>query len=116
MTGPNEDGFTVPGMAFDLGHDHWGEFERWAPNRELNPHTANLPDVERYGLLIFHRNPAGERCAGFVTFAGDVQRQLEPNRPNVWQVESWEPLTISPSVLCSCGDHGFIQDGRWVPA
>ena len=34
-----------------------------------------------------------------------------------WTVESLDPLTISPSVLCrSCGLHGFIRDGRWIPA
>lgn len=33
---------------------------------------------------------------------------------NVWQIESWEPLTLSPSLLCHCGDHGFIRGGRWV--
>ncbi len=38
-----------------------------------------------------------------------------------WAVESWEPLTVSPSLLCTpdkggCGDHGFIKQGRWVLA
>ena len=29
-----------------------------------------------------------------------------------------DPLTISPSLLCpqKCGTHGFIIDGKWVPA
>lgn len=28
-----------------------------------------------------------------------------------------DPLTILPSILClDCGTHGFIQDGRWLPA
>ena len=28
-----------------------------------------------------------------------------------------DPLTISPSILCpDCGTHGFIREGRWVPA
>jgi len=28
-----------------------------------------------------------------------------------------EPLTIVASILCSdCGLHGFVTDGRWVPA
>lgn len=36
---------------------------------------------------------------------------------SVWQVVQEEPLTISPSLLCKrCGDHGFIQNGRWTPA
>ena len=101
--------------TFDLGDDHWGEYSAWAPDRELNPSRAHLPDVERWGILIYHHNPAGEWCAGFCTFAGDVQREVAPSA-TVWQVESWDPLTISPSVLCSCGDHGFIREGRWIRA
>lgn len=28
-----------------------------------------------------------------------------------------EPLTVTPSILCpDCGTHGFIQNGRWLPA
>lgn len=45
---------------------------------------------------------------------GDVQLPLGPNG---WTVESVDPLTISPSILCgSCGLHGLWRDGRWVPA
>ena len=33
-----------------------------------------------------------------------------------WQVESRDPVTIAPSLLCPCGHHGFIRDGKWVPA
>ena len=32
-----------------------------------------------------------------------------------WTVVSWEPLTIVPSVLCGCGDHGYVTQGAWVP-
>ena len=39
-------------------------------------------------------------------------------RPGVhpYDTVEWEPLTISPSVLCQCGDHGFIRNGKWVVA
>jgi hypothetical protein len=115
MTGPSEDGFTPGPRSFDLGHGHRGEYSQWAPDRELNPMVAHLPDVEKWGLLIFHTNPQGHPCAGFVTFAGEVQREISPT-VTTWDVISWEPLTITPSVLCSCGDHGFITGGRWIPA
>jgi hypothetical protein len=99
---------------FDLGDGHTAEYIGWAPDRELNPHRAHLPDIEKWGLLIRHTSASnGEPCAGFVTFAGDVQREVAP-KAVTWEVQSWDPLTISPSVLCSCGDHGFIHDGRWV--
>lgn len=30
---------------------------------------------------------------------------------------SKEPLTIGGSIRCAaCNDHGFIRDGKWVPA
>lgn len=33
-----------------------------------------------------------------------------------WQVESWEPITLSPSLLCTaCGHHGFLRNGQWEP-
>lgn len=103
-------------FPLDFGDGHRGKILGWHPDRELNPQTAGIPDVEKWGMEILHTNPAGEPCAGFVTFDGDVQRQVEPNRPNRWTVESWDPLTLSPSVLCSCGDHGFVRNGRWVRA
>lgn len=105
-----------PERIIPLGHDHYIEYVGWAPDRKLNPQYAGMPDVARYGATVYHDNPAGQPCAGFVTFASGTQRKIEPDRPNVWRVESWSPLTISPSVLCSCGDHGFIREGRWVPA
>ncbi len=46
----------------------------------------------------------------------------EPQRPH-WTVVSESPLTLSPSVLCrgkvdgrEDGFHGFVRDGKWVPA
>ena len=34
-----------------------------------------------------------------------------------WKLVSREPLTMEPSVAYECcGLHGFVRDGRWVPA
>jgi hypothetical protein len=108
----------------DLGHGHDLRFLAWQPDRDLNPQYAHLPDVERYGAIVSHElRPDDQlaecqergRCEGAVTFNGPVQAELEHGR-DCWDVQSWEPLTCSPSLLCHCGDHGFIQQGRWVPA
>lgn len=41
----------------------------------------------------------------------------KPNEDDGWDVLSVNPLTLSPSLLCkACGHHGFIRQGRWVPA
>jgi hypothetical protein len=106
----------------DLGSGHWLEYTSWAPDRELNPHLAQYPDVGKWGAIVGHPlRPDDELCAGrgechaAITFDGEVQRQLSGSEA-VWQVQSWDPLTVSPSLLCHCGDHGFIQNGAWVTA
>lgn len=103
---------TVP---LDLGHDHWLTFLAWTPDRDLNPQYADLPDVERYGAVVEHIRPDGQPCSGSVVFASAVAYRLEPERPK-WHVTSWDPLTCTPSLLCHCGDHGWLRDGQWVPA
>lgn len=100
--------------VLDLGDGHTLRFTRWAPERDLNPQYADLPDVDRYGAIVSHPRPDGTgTCEGAITFDGPVQRAHDPDRP-MWTVEAWEPLTLSPSLLCHCGDHGFVRAGRWV--
>lgn len=99
----------------DLGDGHAVSYVQWAPDRDLNPQYADLPDVERYGAEVKHTTPQGKPCAGYVTFDSETARRIATGAP-MWTVESWEPLTLSPSLLCSCGDHGFIRGGQWVRA
>lgn len=114
----------------DLGEDHVLWFFGWNPDRELNPQYAELPDVEKAGASVGHLRPDGTYCEGTVVFDIAPMDQLYPDRAR-WQVQSFEPLTISPSLLCKapvygpdgkpipgreCGDHGFIRSGRWVRA
>lgn len=82
--------------------------------------VAGEGDGTRIGAIIDHKTPAGADCAGSVQWADSVWQRQHPestvNRAR-WQLERLEPLTISPSVHClACGDHGFIRDGKWVPA
>ena len=108
----------INGIEFpiDLGHDHWMKFYRWSPDRELNPQYDGIEDVEKYGAVVSHKKPDGSSCASGISFDSETARKIEPDRPR-WTVHSWEPLTVSPSLLClQCGDHGFIREGKWVPA
>jgi hypothetical protein len=71
------------------------------------------------GIILWHRATDGQACGGYVCFARGEDDEKR-NRPT-WTVESLEPLTISPSVLCKgdygCGGtHGFIREGKWVSA
>lgn len=67
------------------------------------------------GIILWHRCADGVRaCGGYVGF----ERAPEDERP-AWKVESWNPLTLSPSILCNgkygdCGGaHGYIRADRW---
>lgn len=97
--------------VLDLGHDHYVEpFGRY-----------NDPTDATVGYHVLHRkgpnpHPAYEGsdwCMGGITLDVPAAEGLTGAR---WQVQSMEPLTVSPSLLCECGDHGFIRDGKWVPA
>lgn len=57
----------------------------------------------------------GPECSGAVLFDLPWNNTEENAGRPKWAVESWEPLTISPSILCrACGHHGWIREGRWV--
>jgi hypothetical protein len=99
----------------DLGDNHWLRFTSWKPDRELNPQYEGFPDIERLGAIMTHKTPNGIECEGSIFFDSEVTRKFFESRDR-WTVESWEPLTLMPSVLCHCGDHGFVHKGRWVHA
>lgn len=69
------------------------------------------------GIREWHPNLKGgdEDClGGFVGFDTPEAREVTTEASPKWQVESWDPLTLSPSLLCRiCGNHGFIRNGRW---
>lgn len=89
----------------DLGHGH--RIQLTQPHRED-------------GIRSFvdeHPRPDG---AGPCSGAGRV---LNPGQARpadgkaYWTIESEEPLTLSPSLLCTaCGDHGWVRDGAWAPS
>jgi len=73
-------------------------------------------DVTRIGLLDRHHKPDGTPCStGSIMF--DLPENAHAPERSRWQLVNLEPLTLSPSLLCNlCTDHGFIREGRWVPA
>lgn len=63
-----------------------------------------------WGIHEFHKNTKDAACGGWVPANHDGETRH-------WAVEQLEPLTLSPSLLCSvCQDHGFIREGKWVKA
>ena len=64
-----------------------------------------------------HFRPDGTECIGHISITGAAWAQAFNNKIETWDVQSWEPFTCTPSLLCRvCGDHGFITDGKWVKA
>lgn len=96
--------FPPADFDLDLGHDHYLQWQTYEGRRAgaLIEHPAGGKDHQ----------PAGSYCAGGISWVPGFRSA------NPWTIEGEadEHLTVSPSVLCSCGDHGFIRDGKWVPA
>jgi hypothetical protein len=66
------------------------------------------------GLEETHLNQEGQPCRGWVAL-DSAPEQLRAH--SCWHVVSKNPLTLTPSIKCrACGNHGFIREGRWVPA
>jgi hypothetical protein len=62
------------------------------------------------GVAYQHPDGKGGVCEGWAPFKSAKQE-------SGWDVQSFYPLTISPSLLCrACQHHGFIREGKWVPA
>lgn len=118
----------------ELGDDHALWFVGWAADRDLNPQYDGVPDVSRYSAVVEHRKPDGSLCISAIHFdTPEVRAVDDASRKHCeklgapyaeyprWQVQSWDPLTVSPSLLCTvgkggCGDHGFIRGGKWIRA
>jgi hypothetical protein len=62
------------------------------------------------GVAYWHPRPDGQgQCQGYFAF--------RPKWTEGHDLVQESPLTVSPSLLCrACNHHGFLRDGRWVPA
>lgn len=50
-----------------------------------------------------------------------ARHMVSSKKGAVWKVVQAEPLTLTPSLHCDkglggCGVHGFVMDGKWMPA
>jgi hypothetical protein len=92
-----------PEGAVDLGPDHF--------------YTKSVDREEKWvGILEWHWNPTtGRWCGGWVPF--NVPSESLTGRGPMWDVHSYDPLHIEPSLQCGmCSNHGWIRDGKWVEA
>ncbi len=98
----------MSGDVFDPAADGWTDIGCGVWIMTFTEGNSQTPG----GLIEAHRNAAGEWCQGAIHFSGRGH-----STPPLWDVVNATPLTLSPSLLCrTCGHHGFIRDGKWVPA
>ena len=82
-------------------------------SRVVFPPPAGDLVGETAGFLVTHPGADGEPC---LSPSGHFI-PTHSESPVRWTIDSMQPLTLSPSLACRvCGDHGFIREGRWVPA
>lgn len=93
----------------------WADGTVWLDDDNAVRFIAWRDQPEPYGANWFHRD---KREPNHVCVGGFQWRQPDPIASAVlWTLVSLEPLTIQPSLRClTCGAHGFITDGKWVPA
>jgi hypothetical protein len=80
-------------------------------------------DSELYGLIEHHpkgpdAHPDALHCGGYIAWRQPKGQNVSLNHQLVAGGPGDEvSVTVSPSLQCrSCPSHGFIRDGRWVPA
>jgi len=101
-------------LPVDIGHDHIISFYGWKPDRTLNPHLEDRPDIDILGLRVDHKTSGGEDCTLLIYLNVLGVEHFETDPKKLWEIKELDPLTLSPSLVCKeCGDHGFIIDGKW---
>lgn len=99
----------MTGEPIDLGDGHTITLKRWPDEPDDDANRWHCADYT-------HLTSDGRPCSGHITLDVPAMVALWPTVER-WTVESWEPLALSPSLLCNgCGDHGFIRSGRWSRA
>lgn len=94
----------------------WAHPDVWLDENNALEFVRWKDEQEPYMALWHHRSAQSETgwCMGsFPWRKPDARLRDDP----LWELVSWEPLTFSPSLLClECKAHGFVREGKWVPA
>jgi hypothetical protein len=97
----------------DFGNGFTGRWVKWSPDRLIPENFKryhDVQDIEKSALLLTCRHG----LEGVLHPDAPDVRRVFPNA-NFWTVESWEPLTLNPSIQTGCC-HGYIREGKWVDA
>lgn len=77
--------------------------------------VMTMDHLDRYtGLMYRHECRDGQKDQEII-FDLPWNHTEQHAGKKTWKVESWEPLTLAPSLGCAaCGLHGWIRDGSWI--
>jgi hypothetical protein len=100
------------GRAIDLGGGHFARFFHESYVLETPGEHGPSGFFHVHPAAGKNHTPAGDPCAGSVTFDLPEVTRKGPK----WTLHSLDPLHVEPSILCSCGRHGFVRAGRWEEA
>ncbi len=95
---------------------------------------AVVTDLRTEAMLMAERHDAGH---GVVLLKMHPEMVVKPNAPWIEHAcragdgrpilnavalhpdhkvsGGWPEITVSPSIACPCGLHGFLREGVWVP-
>jgi len=99
-----------------IGDDSYVRREYLLPDGSVVLYPAGMqvpPNAVFIGLQKNHKRADGRWCGGWVGFV-NVEGHPDGSKHTL---VSADPLTVAPSLLCRrCEHHGWIREGRWVPA
>lgn len=78
---------------------------------------ATLIDhLDRFSGILWRHECAEQDLMGAYLIFDLPWNRTEANAGHQkYKVENWEPLTLSPMIVCSrCGRAGWVRDGRWI--
>lgn len=93
----------------------WEEMAAEPGSIDLGNGSFYVKTVDREGNWVaiseYHKDSHDNLCGGWVPF--NVESEYLTSGSPKWEVRSLDPLHLEPSLLCGCGHHGFIRNGRW---
>jgi len=110
----------------EIGDGHAYKFFEWSPDMSIPENAGRFGHLSVLmrewpiaGAIVRHpcRTETGLH-EGVISFRTPLTEAHPKGFRPTWEVKSWEPLHVEPSLLshCPCKDHGFIRGDRWVRA
>jgi hypothetical protein len=109
------EGATLLGLHSDGTEVYYTKVYLHADTDTSGP-TGNQNVLEQWiGIYEWHR--CKDRDGATRWDGGYVPFDVAGRTGTTWTVNSYDPLDLHPSILHpDCGFHGFIRQGKWVPA